>query len=218
MFSFENMESSTSRNEYISEHGQLVNELIIQLITDLPISKTSACSKKYKNYHYEHFAFMLIQDIPTLPASFRYNELYKLLHQPSHSRPGEHFLNQKFHEFTKVRRKFRSIVNPRYFEKHCSAEVLKNMKNIEEQYILTIMSARNNQAQLYPSYLYSIANWSPQDLHCDISSFSDSKQEFQLLIGIQEVSELCSLVVILWIWITIMVSLSYVFPYHLIRF
>ena len=101
--------------------------------------------------------------------------------------PAENLFNKEFNVFTQERHQFSPLQNPRYLDKHCSVEILQNIRNLDK-YILSIIPSRINQAYLCPSYLYSIANGSPQVPHCDLSSYSDSKQEFLLLIGVQDIT------------------------------
>lgn len=63
------------------------------------------------------------------------------------------------------------------------------MKTLDK-YLLSVTPARNKPSVLYPSYLSSIANGSPQGPRCDLPSFSDSKQVFLHLIAIQDVTSL----------------------------
>ena len=182
------METMTPPNEYVTKDGTLINERITGLITDLPIFKASDRTGIHKIYHYDRFGFMLLPDIPSPSKIFNRNFINfwtKLLK----SGPVENLFNQEFDVFTQERRQIRPLENPEYLNKHCPAEVLQNMKKINE-YILSIIPSRTNPAQLYPSYLYSKAKGSPQVPHSDLLSFSDPKQEFLLLIGVQDTTSL----------------------------
>ena len=76
-----------------------MSERLIELITNLPITKAFERNNIYKNYHYERFGYMLLPDIPTVSNIFNRNFITfwtKLLRDG----PVEKVFNQEFKVIT----------------------------------------------------------------------------------------------------------------------
>ena len=100
------MESDIAMNEYIGDKEKLMSERLIELITDLPLTRASDRQKVYEVCEYENFGYMLLPDLQTATNTFNRNFINfwtKLLRDG----PAEKLFNQEFDVFTQERRQFR---------------------------------------------------------------------------------------------------------------
>lgn len=64
------MESDLPKNEYIGNKDKLMSERLIELITDLPLTKTFDRYNMYINCHYGRFGYIRLPEFPTASNIF----------------------------------------------------------------------------------------------------------------------------------------------------